>query len=63
MIPESVYDKIWTAIRSDEQLESARRKLSIHEIRLIIAHALEPIKPLLGQPRVLPAKPAGATDG
>jgi hypothetical protein len=31
---------IWRAILADERLAGARRKLSFHEIRLIIGHAL-----------------------
>jgi hypothetical protein len=31
---------IWKAILADDRLASARRKLSFHEIRLIIGHAL-----------------------
>jgi hypothetical protein len=31
---------IWKAILADERLAAARRKLSFHEIRLIIGHAI-----------------------
>jgi hypothetical protein len=32
---------IWAAIAADPELKRARQKLSFHEIRLIIRHALE----------------------
>lgn len=34
-----IEDPVWAAIMADEQLANARRKLSFHEIRLIIRHA------------------------
>jgi hypothetical protein len=34
-----IEDPAWVAIMADERLSGARRKLSFHEIRLIIDHA------------------------
>lgn len=34
-----IEDPVWAAIMADDQLANARRKLSFHEIRLIIRHA------------------------
>ena len=36
---EVQFDGPWKAIMADPQLENARRKLSFHEIRLIMKHA------------------------
>lgn len=34
-------DDAWTRICADHELDAARRKLSLHEIRRIIKHAVE----------------------
>lgn len=34
-----VEDPVWQAIMNDPRLANARRKLSFHEIRLIVRHA------------------------
>jgi hypothetical protein len=35
------FDRAWKAIVADPELERARRKLSIHEIRTLINHVLD----------------------
>lgn len=35
------FDKAWVAITMDADLDGARRKLSIHELRTLINHVLD----------------------
>jgi hypothetical protein len=35
-----IQDPVWAAIMADPELKRAREKLSFHEIRLIVRHAL-----------------------
>lgn len=37
-----IEDEGWKAIMTDPKLEAVRRKLSFHEIRLIVNHARQP---------------------
>jgi hypothetical protein len=41
-----VEDEGWKAIMADPRLAAARRKLSFHEIRLIVQHARAAQRPL-----------------
>ena len=41
----TITDPTWKAIAEDDRLASARRKLSIHEIRLIVGHAKRRYEP------------------
>lgn len=38
-------DAIWERIARDDELKRARQKLSVHELRLIIRHALDVAEP------------------
>lgn len=35
---DATFDRAWTAVRYDPELEGARERLSVHELRLIIRH-------------------------
>jgi hypothetical protein len=46
----AIQDPVWAAIMADPELQQARRKLSFHEIRLIINHAKAVKCPLCARP-------------
>ena len=46
-----IEDPVWQAIMSDPQLANVRRKLSFHEIRLIVRHAQGIEAPIGGETR------------
>lgn len=48
LTPEEVRDRsFWDAIRNDEELANARRRLSFHELRRIYMHAVRSVSALL----------------